>query len=146
MGAAQSFVKTVSNNVSNLVKNTGLGPITPPSYLKWFVIPFVVCLFVFGILFFFLFRNWNTLGKVCTIKEVEEEDEVVAKEECGEQEFKLSVRILIGIVATLIISSSIAGGVYQTGLYINNPGMAVGIEGIRMLSNAIFSPMKSSNN
>lgn len=128
-----SFFKSIMNSVSNVSKK-----FNAPSYLTWFVIPFVVASVLIGFLFYLLFRKW-TVVTVCQEKSIEEEEEIVVENVCEEKEFKAYVRVLIGVIATLIISSSVAFGVYKTAVYVKNPNVAMGIEGTRMLFNVFKS-------
>lgn len=124
------FVKEIGNQVSRGVQGVS-NSMNPPNYLYWSVIPFIIAFFVSSLLIGPFIYSYFTTVTHC-------ESDGTRSKNCKEVKVSGYVRILIILIVAIIISSVVSAASYQTGLYIKNPKLAMGIETTRVVKN-VFS-------
>lgn len=122
------FVREVGNQVSRGFKAVGRS-MNAPDYTTWMVLPFLVTFMVFSIFVSpILMRIKET--NLCDIDPETEE-----KKNCRKVKVNPVIKVILIILATLFVSYIVAKIIYQVGVYVKNPKLAMGVETTRIVKN-----------
>ena len=120
------FVREVGNQVSRGF-TAASNSMNAPNYVSWMVIPFIVTFMVFSIFVSpLLMRIKETT--VCDIDPETEE-----KKNCRKVKVNTVLKVFLIIIFTMIVSYIVASFIFQVGIYIKNPKLAMGIETTRAI-------------
>lgn len=109
-----------------------------PDYYKWSVLPFMITFVVLVMLVGpFAYKGMKNLN-VCTNQSEERDGAVTVVEVCKPTSVNPFFRIVIILFASSIIASIVSSITFQTGIYVKNPKMAMGIETTRIVK-GVFS-------
>lgn len=125
------FVSEVGDQVARGV-NYGVSNFNAPSYLYWWVLPFVVTAIIVGILVTWALSKTNDIVD-CKNRVDEEGDRGRV---CETRKFPTWLKVVIGLVVTSIAAGTVAAATYKIGVYAYNPKMAAGIETTRYVRSA----------
>jgi hypothetical protein len=124
------FVKEVGDQISKGARGVSNSMIAP-SYLYWWVIPFIVSFILIGMLIGPLILRKFTSVQVCK-KEIINS---VEQNNCKKTKINIFIRLIVILVTLTIISLIISSLTYKIGIYVKNPKLAMGIETTKIFAN-----------
>lgn len=123
------IVKEFGNQISRGVSAV-TNSMNAPDYGTWMVLPFVVTFVVFSI---FITPSLLRINET-TLCDIDPETE--KQTNCRKVKINVVLKVLLILLFTVIASGIIANVIYNVGIYIKNPKLAMGIETTRMINQA----------